>query len=157
MSLMSTPERPREGPRECDFYEGSRAQHVFGAHAPVKCVQEARMTKLMAQSRFHTLFARLRGAQEPRILIFLRAPDIDFSQVGRVPTPGEEPPPLKMLEVGPQWRGLGGGYLPRLVTPQGGRRILCRFFCGPLHRMRSGCLPLGTGAACKASPPWREC
>ena len=72
VSLMSTPETTREGPRECVFYKGSREQHVFDAHAPVKFVQEARMTKLMAQSRFDTLFARLRGPQEPRILIFLR-------------------------------------------------------------------------------------
>ncbi len=85
VSVMSTPERPREGPREHVIYEGSRAQHIFGAHARVKCVQEAQMTKLVAQSRFHTLFARvcsarwrfhtlfarLQDAQEPRTLIFV--------------------------------------------------------------------------------------
>jgi hypothetical protein len=53
------PERPREGPQECVFCKGSRAQRMFGAQAPLKCVQEARMTKLVAQSRFHTLFARV--------------------------------------------------------------------------------------------------
>ena len=43
-------------------------------------------------------------------------------------------PPFKSVDVSPQWRGLGGGnYLPRLVTPQGGRRISFNVFghkCG---------------------------
>ncbi len=51
------PERPREGPQECVFCKGSRAQRMFGTQAPLKCVEETRMTKIMAQSRSHTLFA----------------------------------------------------------------------------------------------------
>jgi hypothetical protein len=53
------PVRPREGPWECVFCKGSRARHIFGAQAPVKCVQEIRLAQLVAQSGFRTLFAKV--------------------------------------------------------------------------------------------------
>ena len=49
VSLMSTSQRTRGGPREHVIYEGSRAHPIFAALACVKCVEEARMTILVGR------------------------------------------------------------------------------------------------------------
>ncbi len=49
VSLMSTSQRPRGGPREHVIYEGSRAHPIFAALACVKCVEETRMTILVGR------------------------------------------------------------------------------------------------------------
>ena len=91
MSLMSTPERPRERARECVFCKASRAQRMLGAQAPLKCVRE--------------------GSKPPK------TPDTDFSQVGRVsPCPQEpriltfQPAPEPHVEPGKRRRRVRRGH-----------------------------------------------
>ncbi len=48
VSLMPTSQRSHGGPREHVIYEGSRALPIFTARVSVKCVEEVRMTTLVA-------------------------------------------------------------------------------------------------------------
>ena len=49
VTLMSTSQRLRYGPRECVICKGSRTHHFFTELACVKCVVKARKAKLVAQ------------------------------------------------------------------------------------------------------------
>ncbi len=116
---------------------------VLAGHAGEKCVEEARLTRVV-------VIMPLKISGPWFLSCWVRVLNRVAAPAGRphdglkpAPKPHVEPvtptsvtgeghgsmfftsvPPCKMLDVSPQWRGLGGGNLPRLVTPQGGRRIL---------------------------------
>ena len=100
--------------------------------------------------RFHTLFARVRGPQELRTLIF-----IEWD-----PPPIDESPPLQNRRRRSTVEGVRGrNYLPRLVTPQGGRRISAwsttLFESGKSRRPLGG--PGSAGPSGLQGPPKKPC
>ena len=84
----------------------------------MRCLDEVRMTILVARRRLHTPFARVCGPDEFRTSTII------------VPTPIESTAPLcKKCRRRSTTEGIKGRNCPpRLVTPQGGRRIcsVCR-------------------------------
>ncbi len=128
VSLMSTSQRPWGGTRTSHF-RGTRLREVcrgnsdddFGGPITLPHAICEGLQRPMALPH-----ASYEGSWPPR------APDLDCYRVGRVPPIiGPSPPPLQNARRRSTAEGVRGrNYLPRLVTPQGGRRTICQVALG---------------------------